>query len=84
MLPFREEGEEKNIIGIKKKEPSIFIKQMVLSLATCKIESCPCGDLHVITAALVVSSFFLSFLIFSKEGGSKLCVCYCRSRALKV
>lgn len=40
MLPFREEGEEKNIIGIKKKmkkEPSsTFIKQMVLSPATRK------------------------------------------------
>lgn len=45
---------------------------MVLSLATCKIESCPCGDLQVITAALVVSSFFLSFFIFSKEGGKKI------------
>lgn len=49
---------------------------MVLSLATCKIESCPCGDLHVITAALVVSSFLLFFIffIFSKEGGSKFCL----------
>lgn len=64
MLPFREEGGGKEYNWDKKKkkgkkeEPSIFVKQMVLSLATCKIESCPCGDLHVITAALVVSSFF--------------------------
>lgn len=67
MLPFREEREEKNIIGIKlkekkrKKEPSIFVKQMVLSLATHKIESCPRGDLHLITAALVVSSLSIFY-----------------------
>lgn len=44
MLPFREEGEEKNLIGIKKKmkkEPSsTFIKQMVLSPATCGSPAC--------------------------------------------
>lgn len=44
---------------------------MVLSLATCKIESCPCGDLHVITAALVVSSFFLFSL--KKEEANSVC-----------
>lgn len=57
MLPFREEGEENTVIGIKKKmkkgPSSTFIKQMVLSAATRKIESCLRGDLGVITAALV-------------------------------
>lgn len=56
---------------------------MVLSLATRKTESSPCGDLHVITAALVVSSFFPFLFIFSKGGESRSREPRCPSWALK-
>lgn len=48
---------------------------MVLSLATCKIESCPCGDLHVITAALVGLFFPFVFYFLQRKEANRVRRC---------